>query len=78
MRPSDEAPQALEGLDSTGVIVVVSEEIPVAEPAMQTAVEQRRVQEWLTGLRENASIVDRRDVVLQPADEEGLQLPGIF
>ena len=46
--------------------------------AMQTAVEQRRVQEWLTGLRENASIVDRRDVVLQPADEEGLQLPGIF
>jgi hypothetical protein len=55
MRPSDEAPQALEGLDSTGVIVVVSEEIPVAEPAMQTAVEQRLRQ---AGLKVQTSPLD--------------------
>lgn len=31
---------------------------------------QQRLQEWLFGLRENARIVDRRDEVLRPADEE--------
>lgn len=37
--------------------------------AMQSSIEQRRVQDWLDGLRENARIVDRRDVVLQPAED---------
>jgi hypothetical protein len=45
--------------------------------ALQTMVEQRRVQEWLEGLREQASIIDRRDVVLQPADETAT-MPLVF
>jgi peptidyl-prolyl cis-trans isomerase D len=38
--------------------------------------EQQRIQEWLEGLRETASIVDRRDEVLQPADDEEPARPG--
>lgn len=46
--------------------------------AAQTLIQQRRVQDWLTGLRENASVVDRRDAVLQPADETGANIPLVF
>lgn len=46
--------------------------------ALETQIEQRRVQEWLEGLRENARIVDRRDVVLQPPDEDAVQIPAVF
>ncbi len=32
--------------------------------------QQQRLQNWLEGLRENARVVDRRSIVLQPADEQ--------
>lgn len=66
----------------TGVFVLqVDERIPAdsaaweAQKAEQRArtqeqIAQRRLQEWLDGLRENARIDDRRDDVLQPADED--------
>ncbi len=46
--------------------------------AMQTEIERNRLQQWLAALRENARIVDRRDVVLQPADEDQVQIPAVF
>ncbi len=44
----------------------------------QEVIAQRRLQEWLDGLRENARIVDRRDDVLRPADEEAPLPQGPF
>ena len=40
--------------------------------------QQLRLQEWITALRAAARIVDRRDVVLQPPDENAIQFPMIF
>ena len=37
--------------------------------------QQQRLQEWIEALRAAATIVDRRDVVLRPADETGGTLP---
>jgi peptidyl-prolyl cis-trans isomerase D len=46
----------------------------------QTAVQvlqQQRLQEWLTALRKAATIVDRRDEVLKPADSTDQALPPL-
>jgi hypothetical protein len=40
--------------------------------------QQQRLAEWIEALRAAATIVDRRDEVLQPADEDAPQLPPIF
>ena len=40
--------------------------------------QQQRLQEWIDALRAAARIVDRRDVVLAPADEDVVQLPMVF
>ena len=40
--------------------------------------QQQRLQEWIAALRDAARIVDRRDEVLQPADEDAPQLPMMF
>jgi hypothetical protein len=44
------------------------------------SLEQQRLDEWITALRESASIIDRRSEVLQdPGDEEvPLQMPMGF
>ena len=39
---------------------------------------QQRLQEWITALRSAATIVDRRDVVLAPPDEDAIQFPTVF
>ncbi len=41
-----------------------------------SAVQQQRLQSWLDALRANATIVDRRDEVLSPADDSGTVPPG--
>jgi parvulin-like peptidyl-prolyl isomerase len=44
-----------------------------------TILQQQRLQEWIEALRAAARIVDRRDEVLQPADESApVQLPPVF
>jgi len=40
--------------------------------------QQLRLQEWIAALRASARIVDRRDVVLAPQDENQIQLPMVF
>lgn len=40
--------------------------------------QQARLQEWIEALRANARIVDRRDVVLVPADENAVRIPPVF
>lgn len=44
------------------------------------ALQNQRLEEWITALRAAANIVDRRDQVLQPADEDAplSQLPPVF
>ena len=39
---------------------------------------QQRLQEWIAALRSAATIVDRRDIVLAPADEDAVQIPMVF
>lgn len=47
--------------------------------AQTSGLQQQRLQEWIAALREAADIVDRRDEVLQPQDEEPLpQMPTVF
>jgi len=38
--------------------------------SIEQTLEQQRLQQWLQGLRAQARIIDRRDEVLQPADED--------
>jgi peptidyl-prolyl cis-trans isomerase D len=40
--------------------------------------QQQRLQEWIDALRAAARIIDRRDEVLAPTDENTVQLPLIF
>lgn len=47
--------------------------------AIVNGLQQQRLQEWIEALRASAKIVDRRDVVLQPADEDApMGLPPVF
>jgi peptidyl-prolyl cis-trans isomerase D len=41
-------------------------------------VQQQRLQQWITGLRDAARIVDRRDVVLQPSGQASQAQGGLF
>lgn len=41
-------------------------------------IQQQRLQEWITALRAAADVVDRRDVVLAPQDEDLVQFPSVF
>lgn len=58
--------------DSTAWLAQVEQQRNAALGAIQ----QQRTQEWIEGLRENARIVDRREEVLQPVDEEQPLRPG--
>ena len=40
--------------------------------------QQQRLQEWIDALRIAARIIDRREEVLAPADENAVQLPMVF
>ncbi|HUF76094.1 MAG TPA: peptidyl-prolyl cis-trans isomerase [Longimicrobiales bacterium] len=41
-------------------------------------IQQQRLQEWIQALRANARVVDRRDIVFAPADEDAVQFPMGF
>jgi hypothetical protein len=41
-------------------------------------IQQTRLQLWIAALRAAASIVDRRDIVLAPVDDTGIQMPSLF
>jgi peptidyl-prolyl cis-trans isomerase D len=45
---------------------------------VRSQIEQRRIQDWLESLRTAARIIDRRDEVLQPVDENAPQSPFGF
>lgn len=46
--------------------------------AMVSVAQQERLQEWIAALRAAARIVDRRDEVLAPQDEDAVQIPMVF
>lgn len=60
--------------DSTEWRAQVAQQRTVVVASLQ----QQRLQEWITALRAAAEIVDRRDVVLAPQDEEQIQMPMVF
>jgi hypothetical protein len=41
-------------------------------------IQQTRLQLWIAALRAAARIVDRRDIVLAPVDDTGIQMPSLF
>jgi hypothetical protein len=53
-------------------------QIPAQRETVVATLQQQRVQEWITALRDVARVVDRRDVVLQPQDPDAVQMPLIF
>ncbi|MDH3423318.1 MAG: peptidyl-prolyl cis-trans isomerase, partial [Gemmatimonadota bacterium] len=54
-------------------------QLPAQRTAAVAAVQQQRLQEWIEALRASARVVDRRDEVLQPADEDApIQIPMGF
>jgi peptidyl-prolyl cis-trans isomerase D len=46
------------------------EQLQAQRQTAQVQVQEQRIQEWLEGLRADARILDRREEVLQPADEQ--------
>jgi peptidyl-prolyl cis-trans isomerase D len=46
--------------------------------AAVAVIQQQRLQEWIAALRAAARIVDRRDIVLAPQDEDQIQIPMVF
>ncbi len=54
-------------------------QLPAQRQAAVAAVQQQRLQEWIDALRSSARIVDRRDEVLTPIDEDAPpQIPMMF
>jgi peptidyl-prolyl cis-trans isomerase D len=54
-------------------------QLPQQRAAAVAAVQQQRLQEWIEALRGSARVVDRRDEVLQPADDQNtVQIPMGF
>ena len=45
---------------------------------MASLIQQQRLQEWLEALRNSARIVDNRDEVFAPQDENAVQMPMVF
>jgi parvulin-like peptidyl-prolyl isomerase len=70
----------IEVLDRTPVDSLTWVEQKETQRRQEIAVlQQQRLQEWIDALRSAARIVDRRDEVLQPADESApVQLPPVF
>lgn len=52
------------------------DQIELQRARVQGALQQQKAQEWIAGLRETARIVDRREEVLQPVDEDQPLRPG--
>ncbi len=64
-----------EAADSLGWL----EQIDLQRTQAVAEIRRQRLTQWIEALRENASIVDRRDEVLAPADDqERLPLPPVF
>ncbi|MDA0328526.1 MAG: peptidylprolyl isomerase [Gemmatimonadetes bacterium] len=53
-------------------------QIPQQREAAVLRLQQQRLQEWIAALRSAARIVDRRDIVLAPVDEDQIQMPMVF
>ena len=53
------------------------EQVDVQRAQAVGAIQQQRLTQWIEALRANASIVDRREQVLAPADDQ-LPLPPVF
>ncbi len=70
----------IELLDRTPVDSLAWEEQKETQRRQEIGVlQQQRLQEWIEALRAAARILDRRDEVLQPADESApVQLPPVF
>ena len=55
------------------------EQLPQQRQQAVAAIQQQRLQEWIQALRANARVVDRRDIVLAPVDDEdAVQIPFGF
>lgn len=54
------------------------EQLEIQRIQRQGLLAQNRLELWLDGLRENARIVDNRDAVLNPVDEDDLPMGGVF
>ena len=56
-----------------------TQQIDLQRAQSVNAIRQQRLNQWIDALREVADIVDRREDVLSPADDEDLpQLPRVF
>ena len=53
-------------------------QLPQQRQQMASLVQQQRLQEWLEALRNSARIVDNRDEVFAPQDENAVQMPMVF
>jgi hypothetical protein len=53
-------------------------QIPQQREAAIAGRQQVRLGEWIDALRASARIVDRRDIVLAPQDEDLPQMPMMF
>ncbi len=54
------------------------EQVDVQRVQAVGAIQQQRLAQWIEALRANANIVDRREQVLAPPDEDALPLPPMF
>jgi hypothetical protein len=54
------------------------EQLPQQRQQAVAMIQQQRLQEWIRALRANARVVDRRDIVLAPVDEDRVQIPFGF
>ena len=55
-----------------------SAQLPQQRAQAVSLIQQQRLGEWIAALRAGARVVDRRDEVLVPFDEDAPQLPPIF
>jgi len=53
-------------------------QLPQQRQQMASLIQQQRLQEWLEALRNTARIVDNRDEVFAPQDENAVQMPMVF
>ena len=53
-------------------------QLPQQRQQMASLVQQQRLQEWLEALRNSARIMDNRDEVFAPQDENAVQMPMVF
>jgi hypothetical protein len=53
-------------------------QLPQQRAQAISQIQQQRLGEWLAALRANARVVDRREEVLVPLDEQAPLVPPIF